>query len=206
MQRHVRRACCVALAAAAFILANAPAARACACCAETAWRLDQVETLKPRHTAELGQMRFAKEAKLRITGGEDNSRMQGVKEAGESLQLEASRPKERMAFAFRDAQGRSGTLSFRMPATISILEVDPRGAETDKGLGPTLYKEWKLTAHATGDGLFRAAVTRNTRITLVLHGRGNACTSADQFTDWTLLIYGPPGKFTLYGKLESAGR
>lgn len=206
MQQHVRRACCLALATAAFIALNAPAALACACCAETAWRLDQVETLKPRHTAELGRMRFAKEAKLRITGGEDNSHMQGVKEAGESLQLEASRPKERMAFTFRDAQRRSGTLSFPMPNTIAILEVDPRGAETDKGLGPTLYKEWKLTAHATGDGPFKAAVNRNTKITLVLHGRGNACTSADQFTDWTLQVYGPRGKFTLYGKLDSAGR
>ena len=63
-----------------------------------------------------------------------------------------------------------------------------------------------MTAHATGDGLFKAAVTRNTKITLALHGRGNACTSADQFTDWTLQVYGPPGKFTLYGKLDSAGQ
>jgi hypothetical protein len=205
MQRYARHACGLAIAAAA-LLASPPAALACACCAETAWRYDQTETLKPRHSAEIGQMRFAKEAKLRVGSGEDNSRMKELKEAGENLQLEASRPKERMAFTFRDEKGRTGTLSFQLPNTIAILEVDPRGAQTDTGLGPTLYKEWKLNAHAAGDGLFKAAVTRNTRITLVLHGRGNACTSADQFTDWTLLVSGPPGKFTLYGKLEAVGR
>ena len=202
MQRTLRHACGVAIAAAAFILAGAPAALACACCAETAWRNVRTETLKPRHTAEIDQMRFAKEAKLVIGTAEDNSRIKGVKEAGENFQLEASRPKERMALTFRDEKGRTGTLSFRMPATISIFEVDPRGAETDKGLGPSLYKEWTLTAHATGDGLFKAAVTRNSKMTLVLHGRGNACTSAEQFTDWTLQVYGQPGKFTLYGKLD----
>jgi hypothetical protein len=40
----------------------------------------------------------------------------------------------------------------------------------------------------------------------VLHGRGNSCTSYDQFTHWTLLVYGGTDSVTLYGTLDSAGR
>jgi hypothetical protein len=207
MNRYPRQAAGAALALAAFTLMTVAPALACACCAETAHRYVRVETIKEKHRGELQQLRFAKEAKLRIGPDDDNPRMKELKEAGENLALEFSRgATERMTFTLRDDKGRSGTLAFRMPATISIFEVDPRGENTDTGLGPTLYKEWSLTSGAIGDGLFKAPVTRNTKLTLVLHGRGNACTSADQFTDWTLQVYGPPGKFTLYGKLDSAER
>ena len=179
---------------------------ACACCAETAHRYVRTETLKTQHTGELERIRFAQDAKLRVGPNETNPRMKDVQDAGETLQLTAAPTNERMTFTLRDANGRSGTLSFRMPATISIFEVDPRGENTDTGLGPALYKEWSLRAGVSGDGLFKAPVTRNTKVTLILHGRGNACTSADQFTDWTLQVYGPAGNFMLYGKLDSARR
>ena len=202
MNQLLRRACGMAMTVAAVVLVNASSALACACCSETAWRYVETEGLKPRHTAEIDQLRFAKAAKLMAGMREEDKRIRGVKDAGENYELAVSRPKDGMAFSFKDEKGRTGTLAFPLPIIISIFEVDPRGAETDKGLGPSLYKEWKLTAHATGDGLFKAAVNRNTKVTLVLHGRGNACTSADQFSDWTLLVYGPRGKFTLYGKLD----
>jgi hypothetical protein len=207
MNRYLHQAAGGALALAAFTLITVAPALACACCAETAHRYVRVETIKEKHRGEFQQLRFAKEAKLRIGPDEDNPRMKELKEAGEDLTLEFSRSAtERITFSLRDEMGRSGTLAFRIPATISIFEVDPRGASTDTGLGPTLYKEWSMTAGTIGDGLFKAPVTRNTKLTLVLHGRGNACTSAEQFTDWTLQIYGPPGKFMLYGKLDSAAR
>ena len=192
--------------AALSLLAGAAPALACACCAETAHRYVRTETIKPRHTGELEQIRFAPEAKLRIGPNENNPRMQAVKDAGENLQFAMARANDRITFTVRDAKGRGGTLSFRMPATIAVFEVDPRGANTDTGLGPSLYKEWALSAFVSGDGLFKAPLTRNSKLTLVLHGRGNACTSADQFTDWTLQVSGPPGKFMLYGKLDSAAR
>jgi hypothetical protein len=188
------------------LLAGAAPALACACCAEIAHRYVRTETIKTQHTGELERIQFSQEAKLRVGPNETNPRMQDVQDAGEALQLTAARTNERMTFTLRDAKGRSGTLSFRMPATISIFEVDPRGENIDTGLGPALYKEWSLRAGVSGDGLFKTAVTRNTKVTLVLHGRGNACTSADQFTDWTLQVHGPPGNFMLYGKLDSAGR
>ena len=44
------------------------------------------------------------------------------------------------------------------------------------------------------------------KATLIVHGRGRGCTEASEFTDWTLMLQGPPGKLTLYGALSSAAR
>jgi hypothetical protein len=40
----------------------------------------------------------------------------------------------------------------------------------------------------------------------VLHGRGLASTSYEQFTDWTLLVHGKGATFTMYGALDSAAK
>jgi hypothetical protein len=56
-----------------------------------------------------------------------------------------------------------------------------------------------------GDGIFRACVGQNRRITLVLHGRGNSCTDADDFKHWTLLVHGRGTQtYTFYGALATA--
>jgi len=188
-----------------FLLANATAALACACCSHTAWRYVETEKMSQRRSAAIERIGFAKAAK-QMRGEGIDSGIKGVEDPSEDYQLTVTRQKDRMVFAFRDAKGRTGTLVLAMPSTISIFEVDPRGAEKDTGLGPNLYKEWKLTANAAGDGLFRGVVGARQKMTLVLHGRGNACTSADHFTDWTLLVYGPVDKVTMYGALDSAAQ
>ena len=134
--------------------------------------------------------------------GEADKGIKGVENASEDYELMVTRPKGHMVFRFRDEKGRSGMLALAMPSTISIFEVDPRGQERDGGLGPSLYKEWKLTANAAGDGLFRGVVGAGQKMTLVLHGRGIGCTDHTHFTDWTLLVYRPADKFTLYGALD----
>ena len=203
MTRFIRPACASTLL---FLVTSAPAALAGPCDTQTAYRHAETEILKARHTSELERIIFAKPAKLATGAADATRRIRGVPDAGENYEVTVTRGGERMSFAFRDETGRAGTLSFLMPATIGVFEVDPRGGNKDSGSGPTLYKEWRVNAYASGDGLFKAAVNRNTRATLILHGRGNACTSSDQFTDWTLQVIGPAGNFTLYGKLDSAGR
>jgi hypothetical protein len=196
--------CCFGLAAAALMLLVASQASACACCSHDGWRYVETEPLSARRTADIEQMRFAGAAKLMT--GEADPFIKGVADASESYKVAVRRQKDRMVFAFRDDKGRDGTLTLVMPKTISIFEVDPRGAEKDKRNGPTLYKEWKLTANAAGDGLFRAIVHPGQKLTLILHGQGNSCTSPDQFTDWTLLVHGPTQGITLIGELESAAK
>lgn len=194
----------LAFSLAALVLTAATAAQACACCTQSAWRRVEVEKLDSSKLAEISQVRFAKAAQLML-GEADDDVIKGVKDPQEDYELRVARTKERWAFSLRDKKGRTGTLTLSLPKTISIFEVDPRHG-TDKGQGPVLYKEWKLTANAAGDGLFRAATGGGQKMTLVLHGRGNGCTSADDFTHWTLLVHGPVDTFTMYGKLDSAGK
>ncbi len=190
----------ISLSLAALALIAATAAQACACCTQTAWRRVEIEKLDAARRDEIAQVRFAKAAQLML--GEAGNAIKGVADPEQEYELTVTRAKERWAFSFRDRKGRAGTLVLSLPKTISIFEVDPRYGKDD-GQGPALYKEWKLTASAAGDGLFRAATGGGQKLTLVLHGRGNGCTSADQFTHWTLLVHGPADTFTLYGKLDS---
>jgi hypothetical protein len=84
--------------------------------------------------------------------------------------------------------------------TISIFEVDPRDSP-DQGTGPVLYKEWKLIGEVTGTGAFSGTNSPKQVLTLVLQGRGNSCTSAADFTHWTLVTEGPKGVYSLFGTL-----
>jgi len=186
------------LAALALQLLAAPAA-ACACCSNTASRYVEVEALSPLRMNQIEQMNFAITAKLAT--GEADATIRGVSEPAIDYQFAVKRTKGRIAFSFRDAKGRAGTLTLAMPKTIAIFEVDPRGESKDEGLGPVLYKEWKLTADAHGDGLFKGITGNGQKLTLILHGSGRGCTEASHFTDWTLLIQGR-SKLTLYGALE----
>src|SRR5207244_1851341 len=116
--------------------------------------------------------------------------------------LQVLQQKDRLVFEFRDGNGRSGTLSLQLPALIPIFEVDPREDARDGGAGPRLYKEWKLTSKAAGTDVFGAGMGSNQTITLVLHGHGNSCTSAQDFTHWTLMIDGPKARYSLFGEFE----
>ena len=199
------RFCIAALVAALIAAAVNGAAFACACCIPTGWRYVNVDKLDGPKLAEIEQVSFAKQAKLMLGEADDNG-IKGVADPEEDYELAVARQKDRMVFSLRDGKGRKGTLTLVLPRIISIFEVDPRIDDKDDGLGPSLFKEWKMTTNAVGDGIFRTATRWPQRMTLVLHGRGKGCTSADQFHAWTLLVHGPVDTFTLYGALDSAAR
>jgi hypothetical protein len=41
---------------------------------------------------------------------------------------------------------------------------------------------------------------------LVLHGEGNSCTGADDFSHWSLSVTGPDADFRFYGALAGRSR
>lgn len=196
-----------AAAALAACIAASPSALAAACTAEPGFRYVETEGLNAKRTAEIDKLRFATTAKMAVGERPEDKRIRGIADAGENYRITVSRKQDLMTFVFTDDKNRAGTLAFRMPATIQIFEVDPRTTDGSRAQGPALYKEWRITGYTTsGDGLFKGAVTRNTKITLVLHGRGNACTTAEQFNAWTMLVFGPANKFTLYGALDKTAQ
>jgi len=91
---------------------------------------------------------------------------------------------------------------FPLPRRLVRFMVDPRDEEaTSAGGGPRLYKEWRLASTADLSGLV-AENEDKAQATLILHGHGNGCTSAEDFTHWTLQVSGPDVTFTLLGKLK----
>ena len=119
------------------------------------------------------------------------------------LDLAVSQGRHRWVFEFRDNERHSGTLTLNIPNSVSIFEVDPRQEKpkAEGGQGPRLYKEWKLTGRAVGTGIFSGGVGAGQNITLILQGHGNSCTTADNFTHWTLILYGPKAEYSLFGEL-----
>jgi len=186
-----------------FIAAQTPAF-ACACCSNRAARYVEVEKLSPHRMAVVDQMTFGKSADILISEADGDRSI--VDSKSTSFDLTFNRRPDRMVFTLRDRQNETSTLTLTLPKTISIFEVDPRGDEKDEGLGPNLYKEWKLTGDVSGTGAFRRAAGKGQKLTLIVHGRGRGCTDADHFTDWTLLLHGPVGKATLYGPLSPGSR
>ena len=176
------------------------AAYACACCTHTGQRHDAVGPLDPGKRDEIGRLRFRPVAHL-FTGEADPDMIKGIAAQSSQYNLRVKHEKGRWVFAFRDKNGRSGTLVLAMPKSIAVLEVDPRRGERKGGIGPSLYREWKLTSRAAGTGIFAPGMGETQRITLVLQGNGNSCASAGDFTHWTLAVSGPVARYHLFGEL-----
>lgn len=127
-------------------------ASACACCTDIGHRFVESGPFDTRRRANVGEMSFAGAARLRT--GEADAQLPGIQDARENYRLTVTFESTRMVFAFVDDRGRPGTLTLAVPKTISLFEVDPREDEKEGGTGPALYKEWRLTGSAKGDGLF----------------------------------------------------
>ena len=184
---------------AALLWLGAPDALACACCTDPGYRNVHVVQLHGSKRAEIKRVRFANSAQLFVTAGGLET-VEGIKTPSERYKIKAKWEKNRVVFDLRDAQGRSGTLALAIPYKLSVFGVDPRDGP-DQGSGPVLYKEWKLTGKAAGTGVFSAASGPGHLLTLILQGRGNACSSAADFGHWTLVMQGPKANYHLFGKL-----
>ncbi|MBR1276677.1 hypothetical protein [Bradyrhizobium sp. AUGA SZCCT0283] len=182
-----------------FVAGLASPGLACACCTNQGQRNVATVTLDSGKRQEVESLRFASKATL-FTGEGDVEGIEGIAAPAGTYTLTAKWLEDRLMLSFRDAAGRTGTLSLARPRTVSVFEVDPRD-RPDKGLGPTLYKEWKLSAPAAGSGVFQPGVAPRQILTLILQGGGNSCTSSSDFTHWTLVMQGPKANYTLFGDL-----
>jgi hypothetical protein len=185
--------------AAMWLFASVEQALACACCTNAGQRNVSTAKFDSGKREEIGRLRFGPTAQL-FLGERDPDSIKGITTPSESYELRVSQDKDRLIFALRDKAGRAGALTLAFPESISIFEVDPHG-NPDRGQGPSLYKEWKLTSKVAGIGIFAPGARSDQRMTLVIHGSGNSCTSSDDFTHWTLVIFGPAAEYSLFGEL-----
>jgi hypothetical protein len=175
-------------------------ALACACCTNEGQRNVATVALDSGKRQEIESLRFGGKATL-FTGEGDVEGKEGIATPSGTYKLTAKWLEDRLVLSFRDAAGHTGTLSLARPGTMSVFEVDPRD-RPDRGHGPTLYKEWKISAPAAGSGVFAPGIAPGQILTLILQGGGNSCTSS--ITHWTLVMQGPKANYTLFGDLVTA--
>ena len=187
------------LGVAILLPAGSPGALACACCTHEGQRSVGTMTLDSGRQQQIENLRFAGKARL-YTGEADVEAVEGIATPSAEYDMTAAWRDNRLVFSFRDGKGRSGTLALTRPNSMAVFEVDPRSGR-DAGQGPALYKEWKLSAPASGTGVFAPGAAPRHVLTLIVHGQGNSCTDASDFSHWTLVMQGPKANYMLFGKL-----
>jgi len=189
-----------ALIAAAATLFAAGDALACACCTNRGQRNVGAQEFDDSKRAVLDEIVFQSDAQLYVGEG-DLEFIEGIDQPDSGYALQVDRDAASLTFAFKGQAGQTGSLKLILPRRVSVFEVDPRDTP-DSGLGPGLYKEWKLTGEVQGAGSFAAASAAGHKLTLILHGDGNSCTSSIDFGHWTLVMEGPQANYTLIGDLK----
>jgi hypothetical protein len=174
-------------------------ASACACCAEPGVWYERTAPIDSYELSEINRLKFDALATTYMdAGGEDS--IEGVSNVADAYTLSLSKGRGRWLLNFKDKAGRTGTLALTVPNALTNFGADihdsPEGGET------MLYKEWRLTGAVTGTGVFKKGSTPRTRYRLVFQGRGNNCTSAETFSNWTLQVFGPGASYSFYGKFK----
>lgn len=196
------RAATFTVAMLAFVLAAATQANACACCTNAGQRNVGRSKIDAYAAGVLDAVRFGVDAQL-YTGEADIGDIKGIKAASDRWTMVVAKTSKTWRFAFDDGKGNTGDLVFALPAVVTKFEVDPRAPEPARSNGESLlYKEWRFTTKAKGTGMFEGITGDPQQATLILHGRGNNCTDASQFTAWTLVLHGAKGTITVFGPLQ----
>lgn len=184
------------LTAIAAMAASTPA-YACACCANTGQRFVETGKVSDYDATELDRIAFDGNAEL-FTGEAEPSDIRGLAATASSYAFDVTRQATKWTFTFKSEGTIAGTLSFN-PDKLAKFEVDTRLSDPPAGGMVSLYKEWKQTAAVTGTGMFK--LPAGSSLSLILQGRGNSCTSAEDFTNWSLVVQGDGFSFLFFGKL-----
>ncbi|HEX8140799.1 MAG TPA: hypothetical protein VF544_24745 [Pyrinomonadaceae bacterium] len=167
---------------------------ACACCADDGEWYERTDRLDSSHLSELERLRFAGTANRYETAADEG-------EFSSTFSLSHRRNGRRWELRFRDQDGKTGTLSFTIPASVVFFGTDLREMPPGSA-GPILYKEWRFSGAAQATGIFKSGVGPQ-RFRLILQGRGNNCPAAEDFKHWTLQLSGGRTGHAFYGKLDT---
>lgn len=182
-----------------FTAYGAKPSQACACCSNDGQRNVQTQKVDAYAAGILADIRFDEASRLYTGEGESDG---GWKLAGTpDFRLAVAKKAGDWSFEFTQPEA-SGTLTFAIPKTVTKFEIDPR-EPTAAPNGPVLYKEWRLTAPVRGSGMFKDVTGGDQQATLILHGRGNSCTDASQFTAWTIVLHGTKLTTSFFGTVSA---
>jgi hypothetical protein len=195
---------CVLLIAAAMFLIwpaqahlNSPVVKptVCACCTEEGEWYERTGRLDSAQLFQLDRMRFSPTANTYMSPAADY-------EFASSYSLSQTRAGRRWQLKLKDDKGKTGTVSFTIPATLTSFGADLHEQDERGGLGPLLYKEMRFTGAAQVTGILKQGINGPARFRLILQGRGRGCTEAEDFKNWTLQITGARVSHAFYGSLD----
>lgn len=174
-------------------------ALACACCAERGTYLINTKRPTKYELDELKRIRFAT-ANLYVTAAGEEV-IEGISPISETYSLVGSLAGNLWKFDIRDQAAKSGTLNLSKPVSMTAFAADIHDRATGE---VNLYKEWRFKYRvASGTGIFKTGIAPATEYFLVLQGRGNGCTSAEDFKNWRLEINGKRASYAFYGDLNT---
>lgn len=191
--------CLLTLSAFVSFSSTLTAAPFCACCAERGHY--SLTTKKPEQYAlgELKKIKFDSPQLYTDAGYPETIR--GIKPLGSNFTVTASLTGNLWKFLFKDEQSKSGTLNLAKPLSMVEYMVDQTPNAGESAGEPVLYKEWRFKYNVGGGtGIFQSGIAPKTEYFLVLQGKGNVCTSADQFESWRLEISGTKAKYAFFGR------
>lgn len=177
-------------AVAALMLAAAPSAFACACCAVPGVWGEVRSTMSEYETSVVGEMTLANGA-IELPGLETSVSVGPAKFAGKTLTLKGAGG-ELLTFT------QSGKLTHFRSDISFITITDPQQALAS----PELYHEWRLEGTMTRAGLSGVSA-RKQKATLILKGTGNLCLEAPNFSTWTLKPKAAATEFLASGTVQA---
>ena len=176
-------------------------ALACACCAERG--AYSISTKKPTNLElnELKKIQFGTTNLFTTAAFPDN--IKGINPLGENYSLNGLLQNNSWKFTVKDDAGKSGTLNLTKPLSMVAFMADIHDGD---GAGEvSLYKEWRFKSRVqSGTGIFQTGIAPAAEYFLVLQGRGNACTQAEDFKNWRLEITGKKANYAFFGELKPA--
>lgn len=174
----------------------------CACCAERGHY--SITTKKPDQYAlgELKKLKFS-QARLYTDAGYPET-IKGISPLSDSYTATGTLSGNLWKFIFKDDKAKSGTLNLAKPVSMVEFMVDQTPLAGESAGEPVLYKEWRFKYNVSGgNGFFQSGIAPKTEYFLVLQGKGNVCTSADQFENWRLQVTGAKAAYAFFGKLSA---
>ncbi|HEX5704681.1 MAG TPA: hypothetical protein VFX97_15885 [Pyrinomonadaceae bacterium] len=162
----------------------------CACCADDGEWYQRAERLTAEMRKEINRVNFS-EAKNGMSGSEDAPFSDG------EFELTRSNDMRHWQLKYVGAQEKSGSLTLPIPLRLVNFGADVHDGQQGGGGGPLLYKEWRFDGSATGTGVFKT--WRGAKFRLVLQGRGNHCTQAEDFKHWNLSVNHRSTSLSVYG-------
>lgn len=174
---------------------------ACACCAERGDYYLRESVAAEYQSAEINRIGLAS-ALLHTDAGYPET-IVGISPLGDSFSVRGTLTGKAFRFEFTDDQSRKAVLTLTRPEKIEVFGVDQDPLSESNTV--ILYKEIRFKSKvASATGFLNKGIDAGTRYSLILQGRGNHCTSAEDFSSYILQVKGKNASYSFFGKLKSS--